>query len=59
MASDAVSKKINFDNGLAKKINVSATPSIYIGDEKIDFSGTSTDEAFIKLMQEKIDPKLK
>ena len=58
MSSDAVSKKINFDNSLAKKVGVSATPSIYLDGEKIDFSGAKTEDDFLNLMKEKIAPKL-
>lgn len=59
MASKSVSDKINFDNGLAKKVGVSATPTIYIGNEKIDFSSAGTEEAFLTLMKGKIEDKLK
>lgn len=59
MASKPISDKINFDNGLAKKVGVSATPTIYLNGDKIDFSSAGTEEAFLALMKGKIEDKLK
>lgn len=58
MKSSAVRKKIDFDMGIAKKIDVSATPSLYLNGEKIDFSKAGTEDLFLKLMREKINPLL-
>ncbi|MBQ6394432.1 thioredoxin domain-containing protein [Candidatus Saccharibacteria bacterium] len=59
MQSEAVSKKLSFDNNLAKKIDVSGTPSLYIDGEKIDLSGVKTEEDFLNFMKGKITDKLK
>ena len=40
IASDRVSKKISFDMGIGKRIDVSATPAFYVQGQKIDWSNT-------------------
>ena len=37
LASDAVSKKISFDMGISKRIDVSGTPAFYIDGQKINW----------------------
>ena len=59
MASSEVKKKIDFDMGIAKKIEVPGTPSLYLDGERIDFSGAGTEEKFLELMRKKVDEKLK
>lgn len=55
---DQIQKKISFDAGAAEFIDVPGTPSLYVNGERIDTSGVSTDEDFIKRIKEKIDPML-
>ena len=43
VSSDAVSKKINFDLGIAKRINVAGTPSFYIDGQLIDWGDSDKD----------------
>ena len=59
MASPEVKKKIDFDMGIAKKIEVPGTPSLYLDGERIDFSNAGTEEKFLELMRQKVDAKLK
>ena len=59
MGSTVVSKKIRFDMGIGKRMNVSATPALYLNGEMIDFSTAGTEELFLNLMRSKIDKALK
>ncbi len=40
IASDRVSKKISFDMGIGKRIDVSGTPAFYIDGQKIDWANS-------------------
>lgn len=40
LASEEVSKKISFDMGVAKRVNVSATPAFYVDGQFIDWGDT-------------------
>lgn len=57
MNSKAVAQKIAFDRGLADKVGLEWTPSIWLGDELIQREEMGAD--FLKTMREKIDAKLK
>ncbi len=73
LASDSVSKKISFDMGIAKRIDVPGTPSFYIDGQLISWSsegsveingktiswdkGKSGDE-FVALLEEIVEAKL-
>lgn len=41
IASENVSKKINFDMGIAKRVNIEATPAFYVDGQLIDWSNES------------------
>ena len=73
IASEEVSKKISFDMGIAKRIDVSSTPSFYVDGQLINWSSEgeltlsgktiSWDEAqsgenFIKLLKRIVETKL-
>lgn len=58
MGSSVVSKKIRFDMAIGKRVEVSATPALFINGEQIDFSKAGTEELFLTLMREKIDAAL-
>ena len=73
IASDAVSKKISFDMGIAKRVNVEGTPAFYIdgqliswGSEgevevngkKISWDSARSGEDCIKLIKEIVEAKL-
>lgn len=57
MNSKAVAQKIAFDRGLADKVGLEWTPSIWLGDELVQREEMGAD--FLKTMREKIDAKLK
>ena len=38
LASESVSKKISFDMGIAKRVDIASTPAFYIDDQLIDWS---------------------
>ncbi len=57
MASKEVAQKIAFDRGLADKVGLDWTPSIWVGDELIPRE--SMGSSFLDDMREKIDTKLK
>ena len=57
MNSKAVAQKVAFDRGLADKVGLEWTPSIWLGDELIQREEMGAD--FLKTMREKIDAKLK
>lgn len=59
MKSDRVKKKINFDIGIGKIVDISETPSFYLNGEKINFKETKTEEEFNNLFKEKIEAALK
>ena len=60
MASTAVKKKLDFDQGLAAKyIEVTGTPTFYLNGEKVDFSGVKGEDGFLNLFREKLDAALK
>ena len=40
MSSDVVSKKISFDMGIGKRINIEGTPAFYIDGQNIDWANT-------------------
>lgn len=58
MASKEVSAKIDFDIGLAGKVEISATPAFYLDGEKLDWYDNKTQVDFMDFMREKIDAKL-
>lgn len=58
MGSNEVSTKIEFDIGLAKKVEVSATPAFYMDGEMLDWYENSTQTSFMEFMRKKIDEKL-
>jgi len=73
IASEAVSKKISFDMGIAKRIDVSGTPAFYVdgqwikwGDagsvtvngKTISWDSARTGEDFMKLLKEIVEAKL-
>lgn len=59
MNSAEVKAKINFDMGIADGLDLPGTPSFYINGERIDLTNVSTEDAFMKLMREKINEALK
>lgn len=59
MKSKEVSKKISFDMGIGKKVDLPGTPAFYLDGEYIDLSGGKTEEDFYNTMRKKIDAKLK
>ncbi len=73
IASEAVSKKINFDMGIGKRINVSGTPAFYIdgqlinwgeagsitiNGQTISWSSARSGEEFAELLKEIVAAKL-
>ena len=60
MASSEVAKKISFDMGIAKMIDVPSTPGIYLDGQHLDFTQNATTEsAFLEFMYQHLDEKLK
>ncbi len=59
MKSKEVSKKISFDMGIGKKVDLPGTPAFYLDGEYIDLSSGKTEEDFYNTMRKKIDAKLK
>ena len=59
MGSAEVKAKIDFDTGLSEDLDIPGTPSFFLNGERIDLSDVSTEDAFMKLMREKIDAALK
>lgn len=57
MNSKEVAQKITFDRGLADKVGLEWTPSVWLGDELIPREEMGAD--FLKNMREKIDAELK
>lgn len=72
MASDAVSKKISFDMGIARRIDVGGTPAFYIDGQLINWSSEGSvvingqtvswdsarsGEDFVKLLEEIVEAK--
>ena len=73
IASDKVSKKISFDMGIGKRIDVSGTPAFYVDGQLIQWSSEGTLEVngktvswdsarsgddFVKLLKEIVEAKL-
>ncbi|MBR3220373.1 thioredoxin domain-containing protein [Candidatus Saccharibacteria bacterium] len=58
MSSPNVKKKIDFDMGLGKYVDVQSTPWLVIDGEHIDITGSGTEDSFLKLMRGKIDAAL-
>ena len=73
IASEAVSKKISFDMGIAKRLDVSGTPAFYIDGQQIKFSDAGevtvnnekvtwdeaqTGDNFVKLIKKIVAAKL-
>lgn len=73
LASEAVSKKISFDMGIGKRIDVSGTPAFYvdgqlitwgsegeieINGKKISWDSARSGEDFVKLLKEIVEAKL-
>lgn len=59
MGSAEVKAKIDFDTGLSENLDIPGTPSFFLNGERIDLTDISTEDAFLKLMREKIDAALK
>lgn len=57
--SEAVKKKLKFDEKMANKIDAPGTPSLYLNGERIDFSNAEGEEGFMNLMREKVEARLK
>lgn len=58
MTSAEVSKKIKFDMGAGNYVGVDSTPTLMLNGEKLDVSGHSKVEDFLKFMRETIDAEL-
>lgn len=58
ISSNEVKKKIDFDMGLGKKIDVPGTPALYLKGERIDFSDAGTEEKFLNLMRSIVNREL-
>ena len=59
ISSDAVSKKISFDMGIAKRMNLPGTPAFYLDGEMINWSKAGgTKEAVMQLFRDEINKKL-
>ena len=58
MKSKEVSKKLSFDQGLGKIVDIQGTPAFYLDGEKFDLSSISGEDEFYKLFRTKIDAKL-
>ena len=58
MKSEAVKKKINFDAGISKNLDIPGTPAFFIDGERIDFSDAKNEEEFLNIFREKINAKL-
>lgn len=59
ISSANVKKKIDFDMGLGKHVDVGSTPWIIVDGEHIDLTNAGGEEGFLKIMREKIDAALK
>ena len=58
MKSEEVKKKVNFDTGISKDIDIPGTPAFFLDGERIDFSGAKTADDYLEIFREKIDAKL-
>lgn len=58
MKGESVKKKLSFDAGISKSLDIPGTPAFYLDGERIDFSGTKNEEEFLDLFREKINAKL-
>ncbi len=56
MQSDAVAQKIAFDRGMAEKVNLDWTPTIYVGDTLVQRE--QMNNSFMDTMRELIDAEL-
>lgn len=54
LSSNAITQKINFDMAIAKKENVSSTPTFVLNGEVMDGEAWGSDEAFDAALQEAI-----
>lgn len=58
MVSADVKKKIDFDTGLSKNLDIDGTPAFFINGEKIDIRSVSGEDGFLNLFRDKINAKL-
>lgn len=58
MSSSNVRKKIDFDMGLGKYIEVASTPWIIVDGEHVDITNAGGEAGFLKIMREKINAAL-
>lgn len=58
MNSAEVKKKLAFDAGITKDLDIPGTPAFFIDGERIDFTNTKTEEDFLNLFRDKINAKL-
>lgn len=59
LTSKRVKQKIDFDIGLGNKLSIKLTPTLILDGQIIDYTGVKSEEAFLSLLREKIDAKLK
>lgn len=58
MKSEEVKKKLSFDAGITKNLDIPGTPSFFIDGERIDFSNAKSADDYLEIFREKIDAKL-
>lgn len=58
MKSKEVAKKISFDMGIGKKIDLPGTPAFYLDGEWIDLSDAKTEDDFYNTIRKKVNAKL-
>ena len=58
MKSEEVKKKLSFDAGISKNLDIPGTPSFFIDGERIDFSNAKNADGYLDIFREKIDAKL-
>lgn len=58
MKSEEVKKKLSFDAGITKSLDIPGTPSFFIDGERIDFSNAKSADDYLEIFREKIDAKL-
>ena len=59
MGSEAVSKKLSFDQKVGKKVGVEATPAFYVDGEYIDYAHADSSATFEEFYGAEIDKRLK
>ena len=59
MGSEAVSKKLSFDQKIGKKVDVSATPAFYVDGEYIDYAHADSSLTFEEFYGAEIEKRLK